>query len=106
MEPTFWTRCALTTTGWISGLYIRPAKIREELSAANFQSAGTWLGPPDWVEGSIDIAEDLPGFLHLYLSPSQFSPNKLGINIDEPAIGALKYESAFEDPTTGPFAAD
>jgi hypothetical protein len=102
LEPTFWTRCALTTTGLISGLYIRPAK-----SGKNSQeSTGTWLGPPDWVEGSIDIAEDLPGILHLYLSPSQFSPNKLGINIDESAIGALKYESAFEGPITGPFAAD
>jgi len=36
--------------------------------------------------------------LHLYISPSQFSPNKLGIDIDESATGALEHESAFEDP--------
>jgi AraC family transcriptional regulator len=57
-----------------------------------------WLCPPGWGEGSIDITGDLPGILHLYVSPSQFSPNKLGIDINESAIGALKHESAFEDP--------
>jgi AraC-like DNA-binding protein len=40
----------------------------------------------------------LPGILHLYVPASQFSPSKLGINIDESVIGALEYESAFEDP--------
>lgn len=57
-----------------------------------------WLCPPGWGEGSIDITGDLPGILHLYVSPSQFSPNKLGIDIDESATGALEHESAFEDP--------
>jgi len=57
-----------------------------------------WLSPPGWREGSIDITGDLPGILHLYVSPSQFSSNKLGIDIDESAIGALEHESTFEDP--------
>jgi AraC family transcriptional regulator len=57
-----------------------------------------WLCPPAWPEGSIDIAEELPEILHLYVSPSQFSPNKLGIDIDQPAIGTLAHEHAFEDP--------
>jgi AraC family transcriptional regulator len=57
-----------------------------------------WLCPSGWGEGSIDIAGDLPGIMHLYISPSQLSPNKLGIDIDESAVGALEHESAFEDP--------
>jgi AraC family transcriptional regulator len=62
-------------------------------------SRGTiWLSPPGFQEGSVDITEELPGILHIYLSPSQFSPSALGTNLDEAAIGALSYESAFEDP--------
>jgi len=62
-------------------------------------SRGTiWLSPPGLQEGSVDIAEDLPGILHIFLSLSQFSPSNLGTNIDESGIGALSYESAFEDP--------
>jgi len=49
-------------------------------------------------EGSVDIAEDLPGILHIFLSLSQFSPSNLGTHIDESGIGVLSYESAFEDP--------
>src|SRR5262249_18422038 len=42
-------------------------------------SRGTiWLSPPGRQEGSLDIAEDLPGILHIYLSPSRFSPSNVG----------------------------
>jgi AraC family transcriptional regulator len=62
-------------------------------------SRGTiWLSPPGLQEGSVDIAEDMAGILHMYLPLSQFSPSNLGINIDQAAISALSYESAFEDP--------
>jgi AraC family transcriptional regulator len=62
-------------------------------------SRGTiWLSPPGLQEGSVDIAEDLRGILHIYLSLSQFCPSNLGTNIDESGIGVLRYESAFEDP--------
>jgi AraC-like DNA-binding protein len=37
----------------------------------------------------------------VYLPPSQFSPSKLGVNIDDLAFGALRYEDAFEDPLLG-----
>jgi AraC family transcriptional regulator len=57
-----------------------------------------WLCPPGWSEGSIDVTGELPGILHLYVPAGQFSPSKLGINIDESVIGALEHESAFEDP--------
>jgi AraC family transcriptional regulator len=60
-------------------------------------SRGTiWLSPAGLQRGSVDIAEDLPGILHVYLSLSQFSARNLGI--DQSGIGALIYEKAFEDP--------
>ena len=62
-------------------------------------SRGTiWLSPPGLQEGSLDIAADLPGILHIYLSPSRFSPTNLATNIDEAGAGVLSCESAFEDP--------
>jgi AraC family transcriptional regulator len=62
-------------------------------------SRGTiWVSPPGWRGGSLEIAGDLAGILHIYLPLSQFSPSHLGANIDESGIGALSYESAFEDP--------
>jgi AraC family transcriptional regulator len=60
-----------------------------------------WLTPAGWREGSIDIAGDLPEIMHIYLPLSQFSPGKLGVNVNDPALGALKYERAFEDPLLG-----
>jgi AraC family transcriptional regulator len=47
-------------------------------------------------EGSIDIAQDMSGVLHIYLPLSHFSPGN--INIDRSMIGALSYEGALEDP--------
>jgi AraC family transcriptional regulator len=61
-------------------------------------SQGTiWLSPPGW-EGSLELAEDMRGILHIYLPLSRLSPSKLGANIDESVIGVLSYERAFEDP--------
>ena len=57
-----------------------------------------WLSPPGLQEGSVDIAEDLTGILHIYLPLSHFSPGNFDINIDASAVGALSYERAFEDP--------
>jgi AraC family transcriptional regulator len=56
-----------------------------------------WLSPPGLQEGSVDIAEDMTGILHIYLPLSHFSPGNFDINIDQ-AVGALSYERAFEDP--------
>jgi AraC family transcriptional regulator len=63
-----------------------------------------WLTPPDWHEGSIEIADDLPEMVHIYLPPSQFTPGKLGLDVPESAIGALRYDSAFQDPLLGEIA--
>jgi len=49
-------------------------------------------------EGSVDIAEDIRGILHIYLSQSQFSPSILGTKTGESGFAALSYERAFEDP--------
>jgi AraC family transcriptional regulator len=57
-----------------------------------------WLSPPGLQEGSVDIAEDMTGVLHIYLPLSHFSPSNFDINIDKSAIDALSYEAAFEDP--------
>jgi AraC family transcriptional regulator len=63
-----------------------------------FSSRGTiWLSPPGWYEGSLEIAEDLVGILHIYLPLSRFAPCSLGRDFDEPKIGTLSYERAFED---------
>lgn len=56
-----------------------------------------WLSPPGWHEGSLEIAGDMAGILHIYLPLSQFAPSNLGSDIDEPGISALRYEHAFED---------
>jgi AraC family transcriptional regulator len=62
-------------------------------------SRGTvWLTPPAWREGTLDLAEDLQGILHVYLSPSRFPPTSRGTTIDESSISELNYESAFDDP--------
>jgi AraC family transcriptional regulator len=63
-----------------------------------------WLTPPNWHEGSIDIAGDLPEIMHIYLPVDQFTPAKLGLDIDETAIGALRYDRAFQDPLLGEIA--
>lgn len=57
-----------------------------------------WLSPPGWRGGSLEIAEDMTGILHIYLPLSRFAPNGLGAEIEEPGIDTLSYECAFEDP--------
>ena len=57
-----------------------------------------WLSPAGWQEGSLEIAGDQVGILHIYLPLSRFTPSNLGTSIDEPGISALNYERAFEDP--------
>jgi AraC family transcriptional regulator len=49
-------------------------------------------------EGSVDIAEDMTGILHIYLPLSHFSPGNFDISVDQATVGALSYERAFEDP--------
>ena len=46
----------------------------------------------------MDIAEDMSGVLHIYLPLSHFSPSNFDTSIDGSGVGALCYETAFEDP--------
>ena len=77
----------------------------DKIEDRRFASRGTiWLSPPAWQAGSVDIAGDLQGILHIYLSLSRFSPSHLGATIDEAAIGELDHETAFEDPLVAEIA--
>ena len=61
-------------------------------------SRGTiWLSPPGW-EGSLEIANDMQGILHIYLPLNRLSPGNLGADIDQSVIGLPSYERAFDDP--------
>ena len=57
-----------------------------------------WLSPPGLQRGTIDIAEDMTGILHIYLPLSHFSSGNFEVSIDEASVGALSYERALEDP--------
>ena len=57
-----------------------------------------WLSPPGLQEGSVDIAEDMTGILHIYLPLSHFSPDNFDIGIGQATVGTLSYQRAFEDP--------
>ena len=62
-------------------------------------SRGTiWLSPPGWQEGSLEIAGDHSGILHIYLPLCRFSPSNLGTDVGSPGVSVLSYEHAFEDP--------
>jgi AraC family transcriptional regulator len=57
-----------------------------------------WLSPPGLQDGSVDFAEELPEFMHMYLPLSHFSPGNFDTDTDVSAVGALRYETALEDP--------
>ena len=55
-----------------------------------------WLSPPGLQDGSIDIAEDMSGILHIYLPLDHFFRENFDVSIGH--VSALNYESGFEDP--------
>jgi AraC family transcriptional regulator len=57
-----------------------------------------WLSPAGLQKGVLEISDPLPGILHIYLPPTQFSPDSLGIDLDKSVIASLRYERAFQDP--------
>jgi AraC family transcriptional regulator len=57
-----------------------------------------WLSPAGLQEDFIDISDRVPGILHIYLPPNRFSPDSLGIELDQSVIPSLRYESSFRDP--------
>jgi AraC family transcriptional regulator len=62
------------------------------------RQGAVWLSPPGLQAGSVDFAEELPEFMHMYLPLSHFSPGNFGSDTDASAVGALRYEAALEDP--------
>jgi AraC family transcriptional regulator len=62
-----------------------------------------WLSPPA-PEGLIDLSHPVPGVLHVYLPPSHFSPDSLGIDVDQSLIASLRYERGFQDPLVAEIA--
>src|SRR5262249_32006550 len=63
-----------------------------------------WLSPARWRGGLIEMSDPLPGILHVYLPPSQFSPNSLGDGSDPSALTSLQFESSFQDPLVAEMA--
>jgi AraC family transcriptional regulator len=57
-----------------------------------------WLSPAGLQEDFVDLSGAMPGMLHIYLPSSNFSPNSLGIDLDESVIASLRYEGGFKDP--------
>jgi AraC family transcriptional regulator len=57
-----------------------------------------WLRPAGVQEGLIDVSEPMPAILHLYLSPSRFSPDNLGKGFDTTAMRSVRHEGGFHDP--------
>jgi AraC family transcriptional regulator len=57
-----------------------------------------WMSPAGLQEDILDISEPMPEVLHLYLPPSHFSPQGLGVDLDKSVIASLRFESSFQDP--------
>jgi AraC family transcriptional regulator len=59
-----------------------------------------WLSPMGRKHSLVDFSDPAPGILHIYLSPSHFSPNSLGVDLEKlviSSIGSLRYESGYQD---------
>jgi AraC family transcriptional regulator len=57
-----------------------------------------WLCPVGVQEDLIELSDRLPGMLHLWLEPDQFSANGLGESFDGMEYSGLRFEGGFEDP--------
>jgi AraC family transcriptional regulator len=57
-----------------------------------------WLSPAGLQEDFVDLSDPVPEILHIYLPSSHFSPNSLGVDLDESVVASLRYESGFQDP--------
>ena len=57
-----------------------------------------WMSPAGLQEDILDISDPMPGVLHLYLPSTHFSPDSLGVELDQSVIASLRFESSFQDP--------
>ena len=56
------------------------------------------MSPAGLHEDVLDISEPMPAVLHIYLPPSHFSPNGLGVDLDQSVIKSLRFENSIQDP--------
>ena len=57
-----------------------------------------WLTPAGLQDDFVDLSDPVPGILHIYLPSSHFLPNVLGIDLEKPVTGSLRFQSGFDDP--------
>ena len=57
-----------------------------------------WLSPAGLQEDFVELSDPVPEILHIHLPSSHFSPNSLGVDLDESVVASLRYESGFQDP--------
>ncbi|MDB5921678.1 MAG: AraC family transcriptional regulator [Betaproteobacteria bacterium] len=57
-----------------------------------------WLCPAGLQEDFVELSGPVPRILHIYLPSSHFSPDSLGVDLDQSVIASLRYESGFQDP--------
>lgn len=89
------TELCIDVSGSGSVITRRGAGIGDRTVAAR----GTvWISPADVQDGFIDISDPVPGILHIYLSPTRFSPAALGIDLDQSMVASLGYQKSFQDP--------
>jgi AraC family transcriptional regulator len=63
-----------------------------------------WLCPAGGPDGVFEMSNPQPAILHIYLPPSQFSPNSLGEGSDPSAVASLRFERSFQDPLVAEIA--
>ena len=56
-----------------------------------------WLSPAGLQEDFVDLSDPVPEIVHIYLPASHFSPESLGVDLDESVVASLRYESG-QDP--------
>jgi len=57
-----------------------------------------WMSPAGLQEDVLDISDPMPGVLHIYLPRSHFTPEGLGVDLDQSVVESLRFESSFDDP--------
>jgi AraC family transcriptional regulator len=57
-----------------------------------------WLSPADRPPASIELSDPVPGILHLYVPPRQFSPVSLGVDVAPSLQASLHHQGGFQDP--------
>src|SRR5450432_2850109 len=57
-----------------------------------------WMSPAGLQEDLLDISDPMPNVLHIYLPKSHFSPDNLGVDVDNSVLASLRFENSFQDP--------